>query len=66
MNEKAFYAQVVQMIDVSSRRGSWEGPELKIVSDMREHAVAKLQSMNESVVKNVYKLPDNGKDKDKE
>jgi hypothetical protein len=33
---------------------------------MREHAVAKLQSMNESVVKNVDKLPDNGKDKDKE
>ena len=43
MDEKQFYIGVLQLIDISSKRGCWEGSELKSVGILREELVERLK-----------------------
>jgi gas vesicle protein len=56
MDEKQFYIGVLQLIDISSKRGCWEGSELGAVSQIRNEVVEKLKSFNEEVQENTSEL----------
>ena len=47
MNEKAFYLAVLQLIDVSSKRGCWEGSELVSVVEVRKEVINKIKVFQE-------------------
>ncbi len=56
MDEKQFYIGVLQLIDISSKRGCWEGSELGAVAQIRNEVVEKLKGFNEEVQENTSEL----------
>ena len=56
MDEKQFYIGVLQLIDISSKRGCLEGSELGAVSQIRNEVVEKLKGFNEEVQENPSEL----------
>lgn len=56
MDEKQFYIGALQLIDISSKRGCWEGSELGAVAQIRNEVVEKLKGFNEEVQENVEKI----------
>ena len=47
---------MLQLIDVSSKRGAWAGAELEAVASIRKAVVEKLKSLDEPVEENVKDL----------
>lgn len=56
MDDKNFYVNILQLIEVSSKRGAWGGAELEAVAAIRSSVVEKLKDLNEDVVENVENL----------
>tara|TARA_R100000700_G_C3177131_1_gene152191 strand:- start:2974 stop:3174 length:201 start_codon:yes stop_codon:yes gene_type:complete len=56
MSDENFYVNVLQLIDVASKRGAWNGPELGAVAEIRNSVVEKLKALNADVEENVEKL----------
>lgn len=49
MDEKKLFLNILQLIEVSSRRGAWKGSELESVAIIRKSVVEKLKEHNEIV-----------------
>lgn len=47
MDEKQFYIGVLQLIDISSKRGCWEGSELESVVEVRKEVINKIKVFQE-------------------
>ena len=47
MDEKKLFLNILQLIEVSSRRGAWKGSELESVAIIRKSVVEKLKEHNE-------------------
>ena len=56
MEERQLFLNMLQLIDVSSKRGAWGGNELEAVALTRKAVVEKLKSLEESVEENVSSL----------
>ena len=41
MKEKKLFLNILQLIDVATKRGAWDGSELKSVGSIRESVVEK-------------------------
>ena len=61
MDEQKFYANVLQLIDVSVRRGAWEGTELALLAEIREEVVIKLKNWSNGI-----DVPESSKELSKE
>ena len=71
MEDRNLFVNVLQLIDISSKRGAWGGPELGAVADIRGAVVEKLKGLNEDVIENADELSEDveeseGKESDKE
>lgn len=53
MSDENFYVNVLQLIDVASKRGAWNGPELGVIAEIRNSVVEKLKALNADVKENV-------------
>ena len=62
MEERQLFLNMLQLIDVSSKRGAWGGNELEAVALTRKAVVEKLISLEESVEENVDSLQDTDKE----
>mgnify|MGYP003110817684 FL=1 len=62
MEERQLFLNMLQLIDVSSKRGAWGGNELEVVALTRKAVVEKLISLEESVEENVDSLQDADKE----
>jgi|TARA_R100001510_G_C7530248_1_gene121987 hypothetical protein len=62
MEERQLFTNMLQLIDVSSKRGAWNGNELEAVALIRKAVVEKLKSLEESVEQNVDSLQDADKE----
>ena len=62
MVERQLFLNMLQLIDVSSKRGAWGGSELEAVAVTRKAVVEKLKSLEESVEENVSSLQDEDKE----
>ena len=62
MEERQLFLNMLQLIDVSSKRGAWGGNELEAVALTRKAVVEKLISLEESVEENVDSLQDADKE----
>tara|TARA_R100001460_G_scaffold60964_1_gene101081 strand:- start:311 stop:502 length:192 start_codon:yes stop_codon:yes gene_type:complete len=62
MEERQLFTNMLQLIDVSSKRGAWNGNELEAVALIRKAVVEKLKSLEESVEENVNSLQDADKE----
>ena len=62
MEERQLFTNMLQLIDVSSKRGAWNGNELEAVALIRKAVVEKLKSLEESVEENVDSLQDADKE----
>ena len=62
MEERQLFLNMLQLIDVSSKRGAWGGNELEVVALTRKAVVEKLISLEESVEENVNSLQDADKE----
>ena len=62
MEERQLFLNMLQLIDVSSKRGAWNGNELEAVALIRKAVVEKLKSLEESVEENVDSLQDADKE----
>ena len=66
MEDRNLFVNVLQLIDISSKRGARGGPELKAVADIRGAVVDKLKSLNEDVIENADELSADEEKSDKE
>jgi len=62
MEERQLFTNMLQLIDVSSKRGAWNGNELEAVALIRKAVVEKLKSLEETVEENVDSLQDEDKE----
>jgi|TARA_R100000152_G_C6749997_1_gene173619 hypothetical protein len=62
MEERQLFLNMLQLIDVSSKRGAWGGNELEAVALTRKAVVEKLKSLEETVEENVDSLQDTDKE----
>ena len=56
MEDRNIFLSMLQLVDVSSKRGAWEGSELEAVAAIRKAVVEKLKSLDEPVEENVKDL----------
>lgn len=56
MEDRNIFASMLQLIDVSSKRGAWAGSELEAVAAIRKAVVEKLKSLDEPVEESVEDL----------
>ena len=56
MKDEVFYANILQLIDHSCRRGTWNGKELPVLAKLQDHVVAKLKELNQNVPDNLQSL----------
>jgi len=64
MKDENFYVNVLQLIDVSSKRGAWGGPELEAVANVRSVVVEKLKALNANVKESVDVISSEETDKE--
>ena len=62
MEERQLFLNMLQLIDVSSKRGAWNGNELEAVALIRKAVVEKLTSFDEPAEENVESLQDTDKE----
>ena len=56
MEDRNIFLSMLQLVDVSSKRGTWAGSELEAVAAIRKAVVEKLKSLDEPVEENVKDL----------
>ena len=44
MEEKNLFLNVLQLIDIATKRGAWDGSELKSIGTIRESVIEKIKS----------------------
>ena len=59
MDEKSYQSALLNIIDMSCKRGCWDGSEIGFVSKVRENLLQKMQKDN----KNLQVSSENKKDK---
>jgi hypothetical protein len=60
MDEKALLLNLLQLVDLSCKRGAWQGSEMKIVGQIREELVNKLKPlMPEEEIQQAEQVEDN-------
>jgi hypothetical protein len=48
MEEKKLFLNILQLIDVATKRGAWDGSELKSVGLIRESVVVKIKNLEDT------------------
>tara|TARA_R100000315_G_scaffold47836_1_gene22354 strand:- start:290 stop:487 length:198 start_codon:yes stop_codon:yes gene_type:complete len=53
MEEKNLFLNVLQLIDIATKRGAWDGSELKSIGIIRETVVEKIKSFEDTENENL-------------
>jgi hypothetical protein len=53
MKEKKLFLNILQLIDVATKRGAWDGSELKSVGSIRESVVEKIKNLEDTENENL-------------
>ena len=53
MEEKNLFLNVLQLIDIATKRGAWDGSELKPIGIIRETVVEKIKSFENTENENL-------------
>ena len=48
MEEKNLFLNILQLIDIATKRGAWNGGELKSIGTIRESVVEKIKSFKDT------------------
>ena len=48
MEEKNLFLNILQLIDIATKRGAWNGGELKSIGTIRESVVEKIKSFEDT------------------
>jgi len=48
MEEKNLFLNILQLIDIATKRGAWDGSELKSIGTIRESVVVKIKNLEDT------------------
>jgi len=64
MKEKKLFLNILQLIDVATKRGAWDGSELQAVATIRQSIVDEINELKDAVEENLETITKDIEDKD--